>query len=63
MIIDERSIFFIGYLCNCGHAYIFASDFWRCTVKITTQLIDVVVSAISVVANAVLSVYNFLRGK
>lgn len=31
--------------------------------KITTQLIDVIVSAISAVANTVLSVYRFLRGK
>lgn len=63
-VIDERDLCYFNFVFHCGLSYIFIDEFGRCSVmKITNEIISVLVEALRLIGNAVLSIYNVFRGR
>ena len=62
--IDERDLCYFNFVFHCGLGYIFIDEFRRCSVmKITKEIISVLVEALRLLGNAVLSIYTVFRGR
>ena len=63
-VIDEGNLCYFNFVLHCGYSYIFIDEFRRCSVmKITKEIISVLVEALRLLGNAVLSIYNVFRGR
>lgn len=61
---DEGNLCYFNFVFHCGPSYIFIDEFRRCSVmKITKEIISVLVEALRLLGNAVLSIYNVFRGR
>lgn len=63
-LIDERDLCYFNFVLHRGSSYIFIDGFRRCSVmKITKEIISVLVEALRLLGNAVFSIYNVFRGR